>query len=172
MKTNSRFKNMLLSALVAVIYVPINANAVFITTSVGDFEVTTIETAYDPLSDVFTSQVWWGNVTLAEEFANLTNTVFGTPNLGIYSPFFWYTDNDTTGPCFGSGEPHAGVFWNQSSSAAVPVCAGTPPSAHYTFAVAERVFVPEPPVLLLMGLGLAGIGLTRIRRRAPIAWDA
>ncbi len=77
MKTNSRFKNMLLSALVAVIYVPINANAVFITTSVGDFEVTTIETAYDPLSDVFTSQVWWGNVTLAEEFANLTNTVFG-----------------------------------------------------------------------------------------------
>ena len=173
MKSMSRFTKMFLPALVATIYLPTSAHAVIITTSIGDYDVSTVLTEFAPYEDVLTSQVWWENVALAEEFATLTNTVFGTPNLGLYSPFFWYTTPDTTGPCAGIGEPYAGVFWDHRSDRASPVCAASAPRGPFTFAIAEEVSaVPEPPVLALFALGIAGIGFARMKQHDSVNAEA
>ena len=173
MKSISRLTKMVLPALVATVCLPTSAQAVIISTSVGDYDVTTVLTDFRSYEDVFESQVWWGDVTLAEEFATLTNTIFGTPNLGLYSPFFWYTSTDITGPCAGIGEPYAGVFWDNRAGRASPVCAATAPNGPYTFAIAEAVSsVPEPTVLALIGLGVAGIGFARTKRHSSVGTDA
>ncbi|MEL7449984.1 MAG: PEP-CTERM sorting domain-containing protein [Pseudomonadota bacterium] len=166
MESISKLAKKFLPALAATVCLPTSAHAVLISTSVGDYEVTTVVTDFSSYEDVFEMQVWWGDVALAEEFATLTNTLFGTPNLGIYSPFFWYTTTDTTGPCAGIGESYAGVYWNQNNNRASPVCAASPPNGPYTFAIAQAVDVPEPGVLALMALGMAGIGIARKKRHA------
>lgn len=166
MKLFSRFGKGLLPTLVLALYTPANAHAVIINTSVGDYEVSTLLTDFLSAEAILTSQVWWEDVTLAEEFAALTSTAFGTPNFGIYAPFFWYTTTDSVGPCAGIGERYAGVFWNDRQGRVSPVCAANAPNGPYTFAIAERVVtaVPEPSALALVGLGTFGLGLASRRR--------
>ena len=165
---------MFLPALVATICLPASAHAVIISTSIGDYEVSTVLTDFASYEAVFESQVWWEDVSLAEEFAALTNTAFGTPNFGIYTPFFWYTSTDMTGPCAGIGEPYAGVFWDNRAGRVSPVCAASAPNGPFTFAIAEAVYasVPEPSVLALFALGVAGIGFARTKRHASVSTHA
>ena len=42
----------------------------------------------------------------------------------------------------------------------------TGPGGTWVFAVAERVGVPEPGTLALLGIGLAGIGMSRRKKKA------
>ena len=150
---------MILSILIGVLLLPVRANALLVNSSIGSFNVTTVLTSFNASESLLKSQVWWENVPLAEEFATLVGTAFGTPNLGIYTPFFWQTDRDTSGPCAGIGEPYAGIFWDHRSGRASPVCAASAPQGPFTFAVATAV--PEPATTVLLVLGLAGIGYAR-----------
>lgn len=156
-----QIKLKLLSALLGILLLPLSANAVIVDSSIGRYDVTTILTSFNAQETLLKSQVWWENVPLAEEFAALVGLSFGTPNLGIYAPFFWQTDRDTTGPCAGIGERYAGIFWDHRAGRSSPVCAASAPNGPFTFAVATRVSVPEPSTVLMMALGLAGIGFAR-----------
>ncbi len=158
-----RSKFLVLSLLMGAFLLPGSASAAIIDTSIGRYDVTTILTSFRGSETLLKSQVWWENVPLAEEFATLVGTTFGTPNLGIYAPFFWQTDRDTTGPCAGIGEPFAGIFWDHRAGRASPVCAASAPNGPFTFAVAERVGIPAPATAMLLALGLAGFGYVRRR---------
>ncbi|MEM9317326.1 MAG: hypothetical protein AAGA95_22190, partial [Pseudomonadota bacterium] len=81
MRSISRFARRILPTLLAAVCLPTGAQAIIISTSVGDYEISTVETDFSDYEDVFEMQVWWGDVALAEEFATLTNSFFGTPNL-------------------------------------------------------------------------------------------
>ncbi len=166
-KNNKPLKKVMLSAFAGILLLPIGAHAVLIDTSIGQYEVTTVLTRFNDSESLLKSQVWWENVPLAEEFATLTALVFGTPNLGIYAPFFWQTDRDSTGPCSGIGEPYAGVFWDHRASRASPVCAATAPGGPFTFAVATAT-VPEAPTWALLIMGAIALGLARTRRGREI----
>ena len=133
-------------------------------TSIGRYDVTTILTSFRGSETLLKSQVWWENTPLAEEFATVVGLTFGTPNLGVFAPFFWVTDNDTTGPCAGIGEPFAGIFWDHRAGRASPVCAASAPNGPFTFAVAA--LVPEPATTAMIALGLAGIVIARRRANA------
>lgn len=152
-------------AVIAALILPLQSQAVLISTSIGDYEVTTILTGFNDSEALLKSQVWWEDRTLAEEFAGLVTDLFGTPNLGIYAPFFWYTDTDTIGPCAGINEPYAGIFWDHRANRTSPVCAATAPRGPFTFAVAQAVSVPEPTSATLFGLGIAGLVLAARRRK-------
>ena len=158
-------KAKILSAVAGILLVPQVASAAIIETSIGRYDVTTTLTSFNASQSLLKSQVWWENVPLAEEFATLVGTLFGTPNLGIYAPFFWQTDRDTTGPCAGIGEPFAGIFWDHRAGRASPVCAASAPNGPFTFAIASAVSVPEPSTIGLLGLGLVGVGFVRRKAR-------
>lgn len=165
MRFTMRFKMMFLSLGMAAMLMPMVSKAAIVESSIGRYEVTTILTSFRGSEDLLKSQVWWENVPLAEEFATLVGTTFGTPNLGIYAPFFWQTDRDTTGPCAGIGEPFAGIFWDHRAGRASPVCAASAPNGPFTFAIATAV--PEPATVAMLAMGLAGV--VAVRRKASTA---
>ena len=156
-----RLKTIILSAVLSAALLPAPARAAIINTSIGTYDVTTVLTSFNGSAALLKSQVWWENVPLAEEFATLVGTTFGTPNLGIYAPFFWQTDRDTTGPCAGIGEPYAGIFWDHRAGRVSPICAASAPNGPFTFAVATLVSVPEPRSTALLAFGLAALLFAR-----------
>ena len=158
-----RLKAIILFAMLSASLLTAPARAAIINTSIGTYDVTTILTSFRGSEALLKSQVWWENVPLAEEFATLVGTTFGTPNLGIYAPFFWQTDRDTTGPCAGIGEPFAGIFWDHRAGRASPVCAASAPNGPFTFAVARAIAVPEPGSMALLAFGLAALFYARRR---------
>ena len=101
------------------------------------------------------SQPWWLNYTLAQEFATLVGTQLGfQPNgntpyfaFGIFPP--GAVDQYPFGAC-----GHSGL-----SSCEYRLLKSAP----RVYAVAAPV--DEPSILTLLGMGLAGLGLTRYRRR-------
>ena len=50
---------------------PFVANAGVISTTTGDYDVTTVAGSFSELAPVLMSQVWWGDPILALEFAEL-----------------------------------------------------------------------------------------------------
>ena len=50
---------------------PLVANAGVISTTTGDYDVTTVAGSFSELAPVLMSQVWWGDPILASEFAEL-----------------------------------------------------------------------------------------------------
>lgn len=161
-------KTAMFAMLIAVASITPTSNAgVIVDTSVGQYEVETILTSFRDSETLLKSQVWWENVPVAEEFATAVGLYFGTPNLGIYTPFFWQTDRDTTGPCAGIGEPYAGIFFDHRANRASPVCAASAPNGPFTFAVATptNADVPEPSTVGLMLLGLTAMARRWRRRR-------
>lgn len=155
-----------LSALLVMLLTPVASHAIPIDTSIGRYEVTTVLTGFNEAESLLKSQVWWENVSLAEEFAALVGDAFGTPNLGLYSPFFWVSDMDTTGPCAGIGERYSGVFWDGRAGRVSPVCAASAPVGPFTFAVANPIAVAEPATWALLLLGIIGLCAGRARRPA------
>ena len=57
-------------------------HAYFVSTSAGDFDVTTTTGTFTALQDQLDDQVWWGDATLAAEFATAVNSNLGFPNSG------------------------------------------------------------------------------------------
>ncbi|MEA5578944.1 hypothetical protein [Anabaena sp. UHCC 0451] len=56
-----------------------------------NYDVTTVTGSSLSLSPLLTSQVWWGNSSLASSFAGTVGSALGSPNIsGAGGPFFFY----------------------------------------------------------------------------------
>jgi PEP-CTERM motif len=100
---------------------------------------------------------WFGNLSLAVEFAGLVGDRLGFPN-GETGPFFLATD-----PEFSLG---AAFFRGQDGGPGTVSLTGFNPDFPANYALASKVTtsVAEPGTLTLFGAGLLGLGLLRLRR--------
>lgn len=139
---------------IAAICFSIGAHATLINTSVGDFEITTVEiTGSAGLTD-FESQPWWDDEMLALEFAQAVAGEFinsfdtGGPAVGA---FFAFTE------FFAFGLPSTGFAVYNIDTETVGV-SSIPTDLTATFAAANPVVsvITEPgsylPLLLILGV--------------------
>ncbi|TAF09216.1 MAG: hypothetical protein EAZ77_05785 [Nostocales cyanobacterium] len=133
------------------------ANAATFTVNGTDYDITTVTGSYNSLSSQLQSQVWWGNQTLASQFA----TIVGS-SLGISS---------YVGPTFAYGVTGGGMFTFANGYAYTSLVNGVTgyspevsnPSAVYAIATVATpstpVSVPEPGTAIPTALvGLVALG--------------
>ena len=146
--------------LILLIIVPFQAHAVLITTSIGDYEITTVEGTFTALSSTLLAQPWAESFSLAFEFAGLVQDSFGVVNVGDRGPYFGHTMGITN---------FQAATWCTSTTSAVscvpPVVqnVSTNFATSRVWAVAEPVSVPEPSTLGLLGAGLLVLFMRRKR---------
>ncbi len=162
----NRTKSMFL-ALVAVLFTPMAANAVPIEitgfgVADGMWDVTTLlcDRRQPDCIDELVSQVWYQNSSLAQAFAVECHFCLGFPNQpgnpGQYTPF---VNHEVTGNQFGA------LGWAYATGGANGILNDYTGGSHDQYwMVAERVSVPEPGTLALLGIGLFGMGLARRRK--------
>ena len=154
-------KRILFAFLIAI---PVQASAVLVSSSVGDYEVTTVEGTFENLSSTLMAQVWWWDgafgaperADLAIEFSDLVGVSLGFPTttpIGPAGPLFAYTID--TFPWVNTAQ------WSQN----LDQTGGFAPlqDTVQTFAVATRITVPEPSTLSLICVTLLGLGMQRKR---------
>ena len=131
-----------------------------ITVNAQDYEITTVTGFYRNYIDILEDQVWWGDSSLAQEFANTLGVSMGTPNssyLHAKGPAFGYSKNT-----FSGGHMNAwayGYLYEQAYD--VNACC-----VYWTYATATPVVspVPLPAAAWLFGSALLGlIGYSRCK---------
>ncbi|ACK70502.1 hypothetical protein PCC7424_2075 [Gloeothece citriformis PCC 7424] len=69
------------------------ADAAIFTVNGTQYDITTVTGSFNQLQSQLESQVWWGNTTLAMDFASTVGSSLGKPNLlglNLVSPLFAY----------------------------------------------------------------------------------
>lgn len=154
---NMKIKNFL-SAITLTIFVPIapiNAATFNVIVNGDEYEVTTQEGEFDDLFVPFLgNQVWWGNATLADAFAQAVWDGLGTPNAAGQGPVFAY---DPGGTWF-LGRVHSTIHSQTTSFTQRK-------NVNLTFATATEVVVPLPAGVFLLLSGLGGIAALKSRRK-------
>ena len=79
---------------VAVLALSTSVNAAMVNVGGNEYEVSIVTGSFSALSADLTTQVWWGNATLASEFAAALPGGLGT-NFFIYGPAFAYGNSGT-----------------------------------------------------------------------------
>ena len=151
------------------LFLPLSAQAIRVTTSVGTFDIDTIgPDLFDNNSALLMTQPWWDNQALAGEFRDAVDINFGFPNSeGTEGPYFIYEQFNTG---LGSGETSAFCLIDFDSGACIPSDVTTISSGPRVFAIATpaqdltSVNVPFPIwALLLSSLVLILIGVIKSR---------
>ena len=86
-------KYVAIACMLTTLLVASSANAFTVTTSVGTFDVSIIETKYNEMGtpELFAMQPWWGSSILAQEFRDAVDNNLGFPNVdGDEGPWFAY----------------------------------------------------------------------------------
>lgn len=71
------------------------SHAVPVTVSGTNYEVVAVTSSFNNLGPILKSQVWWNDVSLAEEFSFEVGFSLGIPNADFQGPYFAYA-NDTS----------------------------------------------------------------------------
>ena len=122
----------------------------------GDFHVmATLNGTFDELETQLDDQPWWGDLGLAEVIAEAVADYFGLPNDGL-APFFATARSSGGDGIVGCAYPNfsGNVFCSDALE---------PTNRSFVFATGSRI--PEPTTLALMGLGLAGVGWSKRRKK-------
>jgi hypothetical protein len=150
---------------------PLHARGIPISTSAGDYEVTTVSGTFNDLSTTLMAQVWWGNVALASELATLVGTSLGVSGPNLLGPRLAVCVGvdclrDATDALTVHGVAWVGLTSQLTQFAQVP----TGPLLT-TWAVAERIAVPEPGTSLLLAIGVLAIAAARRDRKPRLAME-
>ncbi|MBO1051358.1 MAG: hypothetical protein HEQ25_09525 [Dolichospermum sp. DET73] len=87
------------SAVAGVVVSMSPAQAIIFNVNGTDYDVTTVTTSYNADSTLLQSQPWWGNATLASQFASTVQQ--GLPgSFSSSGPFFAYSATLASGPGF------------------------------------------------------------------------
>ena len=138
------------------------SGAATITVSGQDYEITTVTGFYHNYIDTLDEQIWWGNPSLAQEFASTLGTSMGTLNGGVshpYGPAFGYSI--TEGP--GADYMNAYAYKEGYKAGARDVNAAA--GIYWTYGVATPVVSPVPLPAAAWLFGSALLGLTGYSKR-------
>jgi hypothetical protein len=130
------------------------AQAAIVTVDGTRYDVSTITGTAEDLQGELESQVFFGSVGAASDFAGAVGTSLGTPN-GDNGPLFVFNLRTGDNPVIGARTFSTGLFGGvvgfQSEAT----------DGTFTFAVAEQVVVPLPAGLPLFAGALAIAGFLR-----------